>query len=153
MTVTVATFRNHYPEFADTTKFSNPLIDYWITVATSMLNASRWGAQLDLATELYVAHNVVLEAKAILESGAGGLPGQATGPVNSKSVDKVSVGYDVAIASEQGAGHWNLTIYGTRLWRLIKMFGVGPIQIGVGYYTGVLGWSGPDVTPGPTNFG
>jgi hypothetical protein len=78
-----------------------------------------------------------------------------TGVINSKSVDKVSIGYDTAGGIEAGAGHWNLTIYGTRLIKLIKMVGAGPVQVGIGctpMYSGSA-WSGPDCMPGFSNFG
>ncbi len=146
MAVDSVSFRVSYPEFSDS-KFPTPVIDYWLGIAYQMLPASRWGAQLDLAVSLYTAHNVALESKAVLES-ANGIPGMASGPKTSKSVDKVSVSYDVALASEQGAGHWNLTIYGTRLYRLIKLFGAGPLQIGTSYSNSGA-WSGPDVMPSP----
>jgi len=54
------------------------------------------------------------------------------------------------------AGHWNLTVYGTRFIRFAKMFGAGPIQIGIGYNPSPFGgpaWPGPDCNPGFTNFG
>ena len=155
MTIDVTQFRSNYPEFANTDKFPDQVINYWIGIAYQMLSADRWGEQLDFAASLYVAHNVVIEARAVLTSNAGGLPGEATGPKSSKSVDKVSVSYDVGIASEQGGGHWNLTIYGTRLYRLIKLFGAGPLQVGIGAippYSGYA-WPGPLTTPGFTNFG
>lgn len=154
MTITSTQFRADYPEFTDTTKFPDPVVNYWIGIAYQMLPEAIWGEQLDLAACLYVAHNVVIEARAMLTSAAGGLPGEATGPKSSKSVDKVSVSYDVGIASEQGAGHWNLTIYGTRLYRLIKLFGAMPIQIGIGAIPSYSGyaWPGPLTTPGFTNF-
>ena len=117
--------------------------------------AARVIDQLDVAAELFAAHNLTLEVRAQAESKNGGIPGQQVGPVNSKSVDKVSIGYDTGSGIEADAGHWNLSIYGTRFIRLAKMFGAGPIQIGIGVTpTGTgLGWSGPNVTPGFSNFG
>jgi len=155
MTVEVAQFRADYPEFGSTTDFPNSTLQYWIKVAYSMLNAQRWGAQLDIGAELFVAHNVALEAKAAKEAKRGGVPGEQTGPVNSKSVDKVSVGYDTNGAAEENAGHWNLTIYGTRFIRMAKQFGAGPIFVGVGVAPPMNGpaWPGPLTTPGFTNFG
>ena len=155
MASTPAVFKGHYPEFVCPETYPPNQVQFWLDTAYSMLNAGRWGRQLDMAAELYTAHNLALEARAMKESEAGGIPGGSVGVLNSKSVDKVSAGYDTGIATEQGAGHWNQTIYGTRLWRLIKMFGAGPLQVGIGYQppgTG-LGWPGPDTTPGFTNFG
>lgn len=145
MTISVAQFRADYPEFVSTTQYPNSSANYWLTVAYQMLNTSRWGKQLDLAAELFVAHNLVLEARALASAQSGGLPGEQVGPVNSKSVDKVSMGYDTGVGTQTDAGHWNMTIYGTRLIRLIRMFGAGPLQIGIGYAPVGSGsaWAGP----------
>lgn len=154
MAITVAKFRYDYPEFQSTENFPSSQITYWINFAYQMLNPQRWGRQLDLAAELYVAHNIAIEMLAMKQGKAGGAPGLGMGAINNKSVDKVSVGMDVNLASEKDGGHWNLTIYGTRLYRMIKMFGAGPLIVGVGAVSPLTGggWSGPDVTPGFTNF-
>jgi len=155
MTITVAQFRADFPEFASTVDFPNSGAQFWLGIAYQLLNASRWGAQLDLAVELFTAHNLAIEAKASRDAKGGGIPGQQAGPINSKSVSSVSVGYDSSAALESNAGHWNLTVYGTRLIRLIRMFGAGPIFVGVGSAPSFSGsaWTGPLTTPGFTNFG
>ena len=153
--VTPAIFKGHYPEFVCPETYPPSQVQFWLDTAYSMLNPARWGRQLDMAAELYVAHNLALEARAMKESQGGGIPGGSVGVLSSKSVDKVSAGYDTNRATEESAGHWNLTIYGTRLYRLIKLFGAGPVQVGIGVSppnTG-LGWPGPLTTPGFTNFG
>lgn len=155
MTISVAQFRADYPEFGSTAEFPASGVQFWLNAAYSFLNASRWGAQLDIGAELYTAHNIALEARAKAESDAGGVPGSSVGPANSKSVDKVSVGFDTTVATEKDAGHWNLTIYGTRLYRMILMFGAGPVQVGPGsmspVYSG-MAWPGPNTIPGFSNF-
>jgi hypothetical protein len=154
MTILAAQFRIDYPEFADITVYPDSAVTFSLTFAYSMLNAAVWGSQLDIAAELYAAHNLAIEKRAQLEAANGEVPGTTTGPINSKSVDKVSVGFDVGSAVNEGAGHWNLTIYGTRLYRLIRMFGVGPIFIGIGAVPvgSGLAWPGPLTTPGMSNF-
>lgn len=153
--VTPAVFKGHYPEFLCPETYPVPQVQFWLDTAYSMLNANRWGRQLDMAAELYAAHNLALEARAQKTAENGGIPGEATGVLNSKSVDKVSAGYDTSTATEQGAGHWNLTVYGTRFIRLAKMFGAGPIQVGIGAVPpgSGLAWPGPLTTPGFSNFG
>jgi len=139
MTITAAQLRQDYPEFTSTTAYPDSSINYWINMATLMLNTNRWGAAsttstlaiYDIGMELFVAHNIVLEAKAQAEAAAGAPPGSSTGPVSSKSVGPVSVSYDTQAGIEKDAGHWNLTIYGTRFIKLAKQFGAGPIQVGV----------------------
>jgi hypothetical protein len=52
-----------------------------------------------------------------------------TGPVASKSIDKVSVSYDTAAAAMKDAGDFNLTTYGVRYLRIAKMMGAGGLQL------------------------
>jgi len=132
MSVTPQQLRYDYPEFASTSDYPNSQLEYWISIAYLLLDAARWGKLLDLGAALFVAHNIILEARNQAAAASGGVPGQSTGPVSSKSVDKVSVSYDTGSAIEPNAGHWNLTNYGTRFARLVKMFGAGPVQIGAG---------------------
>lgn len=149
MSLTPATFKQGYPEFLCNDDFPPSLVQYWLDFAYSMLNAARWGRQLDIAAALYCAHNLAIEAKAQKEAGAGGVPGGSVGVLNSKSVDKVSAGYDTSSSTEEKGGNWNLTVYGTRFYRLTKMFGAGPIQIGIGAappYAG-MAWPGPVSVP------
>jgi hypothetical protein len=153
MTITVQQFRADYPEFSSSSQYPNSAITYWLNLAYLLLNPSRWGSVLDTGAELFVAHNVAIEARAQAEAANGGIPGGQVGPINSKSVDKVSISYDTSTGIQEGAGHWNLTVYGTRLIKLARMFGAGPIQVGIGYdpYGGGA-WAGPDVTPSMTGF-
>lgn len=148
MTVTAATFREHFPEFSDETPYPDAQISYWITVAGLLLNVQRWSTILDLGTELFVAHQMVLERQAQRAATAGGMPGTQIGIVSSKSVDKVSVSYEVNGAGlDPSAGHWNLTTYGMRFIQLSRMMGAGPIHVGVGCSLSEL--SSANAWPGP----
>lgn len=163
MTINAGQFRANYPAFTNATTFPVDAVDYYLGLGYALMNAARWGAQLDLAVQLYTAHNLVLEARMNAEANNGGIPGangSGLGVVNSKAVGKVSIGYDVSAvtkAQEQFAGDYGLTLYGLRLWKLIRLFGAGPLQIatpGSSPFGGTTNsaWSGPDVTPGFTNF-
>lgn len=129
MTVTPQIFRANFAEFGNTATYPDSAINYWIGVSGRLLNMNAWGNMLDDGTQLFVAHNLSLEAQAVKQSKVGGQPGVGTGPVASKAVDKVNISYDTASAIEKDAGHWNLTIYGTRFIRLAKMMGAGGLQI------------------------
>jgi hypothetical protein len=91
----------------------------------------------DFATEMWTAHQIVLEKQAAAAAATGGDPGTKIGIVSSKSVNGVSVGFDVgAVAGgtmQANAGYYNQTIYGMRFYRLMKIRGSGPIQLGIGY--------------------
>lgn len=133
MTVTVDSFRATFPEFASAQTYPDAQVDFYIGLAGILLNPLRWLRTLDYGTMLFVAHNLALEFQAQKSGQSGNAPGWATGAVNNKSVDKVSVGFDVQSAMEEGAGHWNLTTYGTRFIRLARLMGMGPVQVGIGY--------------------
>ncbi|MBB4017377.1 hypothetical protein GGR16_002406 [Chelatococcus caeni] len=125
----VATFRQTFPEFSSETTYPDAQITFWLGLGEKLLNACRWGDVLDYALALFAAHNLVLEAQAQRTAAAGGIPGQSSGATSSKTVDKVSVSYDVNAGIVAGAGHWNLTTYGTRFIDLVMMFGAGGIQL------------------------
>lgn len=145
ITVTIAQFRTNFPEFADPVRFPDPELTFWLTLAGLLLNADRWGEVIDYGAQLYMAHNLALEAMAKKQAAAGGIPGAASGMLNSKSVDKVSAGYDTSSVAEEFGGNWNLTTFGQRLYRLMQQFGAGPVQVGTGPgFAPVF-----DVFPGP----
>lgn len=155
MTVTVAQFRLDFPAFADTTVYPDTAFAFWYAIALRLMNAALWASLLDVGSELFVAHHLALEARSEAAANAGGIPGESVGPLNSKSVDKVSMGYDTSAGIELEAGHWNLTIYGTRYIRLVRMVGIGCVQIGA--YSAedssaISAWTGPLTTPGFSNF-
>lgn len=129
MTVTPASFRADYPEFTDTTAYPDSGVTYWLMIAGLLLNVQRWQDMLDVGTELFVAHNLVLERQAQKSAANGAAPGVSTGPISSKTVGPVTQAYDTAAGINQDAGHWNLTTFGTRFYQLMQMFGAGPIQV------------------------
>lgn len=154
--ITSQEFRYNFPEFASTSAYPAPVIDFWIEFAYSLLNADRWGSQLDKGAQLFVAHYVSLAAKSIKESKGAGIPGANTGPVSNKRVDKAEVSFDSSLSSIKGAGHWNLTRYGIIFKSLLNMFGAGPMQIGNGcapLFNSGAAWPGPNTMPGFTSFG
>lgn len=139
MAISATDFTQDYREFADESKYPPDMVGYWLNFAGLFINQDRWGApglgggsprtEYDLGQSLYAAHQLVLEARAIAEAYNGAPPGVAVGMINSKSVDKVSVGFDTGSVAELEAGHWNLTIYGMRFKRLADTFGAGPVQV------------------------
>ena len=148
MTVTVESFREQFPAFADAVKYSDAAVGLWLTVAQQMVGASRWGDMTDVGVSLYVAHNLALEAQAVKAGNAGAVPGAAVGILNSKAAAGVSAGYDVTTSTEKDAGAWNLTTYGTRFYRLSRMMGAGPVQVGSDDVLPTsMAWAGPIYPP------
>jgi|SRR5580692_9838241 hypothetical protein len=143
--ITPTQFRTNFPEFADQSRFPTGLLQFWLDLAYSFLPPARWMRQLDYGAQLFAAHNIAIERRAMDEAQVAvnaqtGTVGLSFGPMSAKSVDKVSVSYDTAAAVSPDAGHWNLTIYGQRLWQLIQMFGAGPVQFGVSIYGPYIQW-------------
>lgn len=137
MAVTVDSFKTDFCEFSDIALYRDEDIAFWLKYALLLLNPNRWGNLLDLGIELFVAHNLTIERQAKMASANGAPPGLATGIISAKSVDSVSISYDTNSAMEKDAGQWNLTTYGQRYWRMMQMFGAGPIQV-----SGICGLNG-----------
>ena len=160
MSVTVATFRQDYPEFDDV-NYPTPAVNYYLAIAALLLNTNRLGLGTvtavsppttiyDFLTELFVAHFLTIEKRAQDAAKTGAVPGEVGGPVASKSVGPLSVSFDNAAVIAPDAGHWNLSTYGLRFIQLARFKGSGPVQIGIGYGGGwgVFGaWAGPFALP------
>ena len=97
-------FRQDFPEFADVTQYPNSAVDLWLSLGIKTLPADRWCDYLDVGLELFTAHNLALAAGNQLAAAVGGAPGQVKGPLTSKSVDKVSAGYDTGAITLQDGG-------------------------------------------------
>jgi hypothetical protein len=126
MTIAYADFIAALPEFSNSTTYPETAVNFWINIAYQQINPCRFGQNLDLAATYYVAHFMVLEARDAAAAATGKVVGEATGPVNSKSLDKASIGYDTTAAASKGAGQWNLTTYGQRLYAMMRAFCSGP---------------------------
>lgn len=150
MSVDADKLRTDLQEFADTERYPDDMIAYWLAIAVQLVDPGRWSTLADVGVELFTAHNLVLERRAMDEAARGKIPGQTPGIVNNKSVDKVSVGYDTQGGAEMGAGHWNLTIYGSRYIRLARMMGRGGVQVGAGCSS--MSSASAYVGPWPYNF-
>lgn len=125
----IATFREHFPEFANTTNYPNAQIQFWSNLAESLLPQSRWGALWSTGVELYTAHNLVIQAADIKAAASGGTPGQAMSLKSSKGVGPLSAAIDTGATTSQDAGDYNLTTYGTRFKKLANIAGMGGVQL------------------------
>ncbi|HIE5943667.1 hypothetical protein WK90_01565 [Burkholderia cepacia] len=125
----IAQFRQSFPEFNDTTTYPDSLVQFWMTVAVSLVNADRWGELTDLGVALVTAHHLALALKDQKTAAVGGVPGQVTGPQSSKAVDKVSASYNTEAVAIKDGGFWNATMYGVRYLSLAQMMGSGGIQL------------------------
>ena len=125
----IAQFRLDFPEFSDSVRYPDSQITFYSTIAETMTNADKWKTLWLQGVELYVAHEITLAAQSSQAGQNGSVPGQQGGPINSKAVGSVNVGYDTVTGSEKNAGWWNLTSYGKQYFRLSRMIGVGAVQL------------------------
>jgi Protein of unknown function (DUF4054) len=157
--VTYAQFTTDFAEFANTAIYPQSGFNFYLNFASLMLTP-RWGEPApaghpntlyDIGTELFIAHNLALEAMNAKAAASGGVPGLSTGPVSSKGAGAVSISYDTSAGLVEDAGHWNLTTYGTRFIGMLRMLGAAPTQIGPhGNFipNDGPGWTGPNTRPG-----
>lgn len=136
MTVTTASFRNDFPEFANSAVYPDSVVTFWLNLGVQLFSPAVWSTIVDIPTELFIAHHLVLAQQAANSVNNGGVPGINSGPISAKGVDKVSVAYDAGASTLEGFGNFNLTVYGTQLAWLVNMAGMGGIQTG--------SWDGSD---------
>lgn len=131
MSVNQASFRLAFPAYQNAVRYPSEMVELWLSLATKTVNAERWGELTDLGVMLVTAHYLALEAQAVAQGNSNGTPGGSVGVLSSKSAQGVSASYDISASTEKDAGHWNLTTYGTRFYKLAKMMGAGGLQVGL----------------------
>jgi hypothetical protein len=125
----IAAFRTSLPEFSDPTAYPNSMITFWSGLGEKLIDADRAGAVFTECLYLFTAHNIALASRQVKTAATGGALAGAGGAVSSKAVGSASVSYDTAGAMEPDAGHWNQTIYGRQYVRLIRLVGMGCVQL------------------------
>lgn len=116
-------FRVDLKEFADTTKFTDNMIEFWYGVGDRLMDATHFLTDTivrNYMLELWVAHNVIMDYNNQVAVAAGNYTGEGLKPASSYSVGDVSISYDNGSFMEQNGGDWNATIYGRKLLRLIR---------------------------------
>lgn len=126
---TVSDFRRDFPQFADTTKYPDPVIQFRLYLADTLIDGSAMGDMFPYLVELFVAHYMVLYAADSASEAVGGAGGASSGVVASKSVDKVSVSYDNSSTLNADAGFWNYSRYGAEFYQMLMLFGYGGVQL------------------------
>ena len=122
-------FRLDFPEFTNTTTFPDAQIEFWNGVGIASLNEKRWGTLYSYGMELFVAHNIALSAINVRVANRGQIPIGAAGMVTNKNAGDVSVGYDTNNVKIEGAGNYNMTVYGRQFFQMVRILGVGGLQI------------------------
>jgi len=125
--IDAAQFIAAFPEFASSPTTS---VSFWLAQGYSQLDSFRLGAQIDYAAMLFAAHNIALGNQAALAASGGSAIGNVAAPMQSKTVGPVSAAYDTTVASIEGAGQWNATSYGQRLYPLLRGASLGGTYVG-----------------------
>ncbi|QHM71282.1 DUF4054 domain-containing protein [Mixta intestinalis] len=126
---TAEQFRADFPEF-NHPRYTDTSINFYLGMADTLLDQDRHGDQFVYLAELFTAHYIELRGKTAAAVAAGGGVNTASGGVvTSKSVDKVSVGYDASAIVNPDAGFWNNTAYGREFFWWWSMFGAGGRQL------------------------
>lgn len=127
-----ADFIANFPQF---TAYPTGQIQFWLTQAYSQLSSFSLCDQLDYAAQLFTAHNLVLQQRAMQEGQSGATPGTGVGMVASKAVGGASISYDngATSSSTKDAGIYNATVYGQMLWPLLRGAIAGPIYVAASF--------------------
>jgi hypothetical protein len=125
--MTVEQFRTEFPPFANTTLYTDESIEFWLRQVTVYppIDAHRWGQFYNLGLRLWVAHNLMYMSYANSRAATGQV---GSGIATSKSVNGVSVGYDLNFGQEMNAGWYGTTPYGNQFLYYLRLAGMGPIQ-------------------------
>jgi hypothetical protein len=128
-TVAVADFRTAFPEFGDATVYPDGAVTAALATGSLMVDDTRWQGLAVRGVELYAAHTLVLSTAASKAAARGQALAGPSGPIASKGVGPASVSYDTTSGVEEGAGVYNLTVYGRQFWQLAQMAGAGGLQL------------------------
>jgi hypothetical protein len=138
--------------------YTDAMLQMWVSLCP--IQYCVWGGQYQFGQALWVAHELTKLGPNGLASGNAGTG--VSGLVSSKGVGPVNVSYDNELGSEDGAGQYNLTIYGRQFWSLARLLPVGPMQIGAasippgGWFNQSIpvggAWSGPWPAPAIAGF-
>src|SRR5262249_44078450 len=133
ITIDWAQFKLDFPEFNNVSMFPESAFNFWLNLSKQLLDPmNRVSSYVKQLAELFIAHNLVLEAIPQRDMNVGGSPGVGKGSIAGKSAGDVSISYNTVATMEANAGHWNYTIYGQRFIRMARLAGAGPIQVGPG---------------------
>ena len=118
----------------------------YLDLAAKLVDEGRWGDLYDMGLMLFTAHRLVLAKRAAVAAENTGVAGGGQlGIQTSKSVDGVSVSYDVSSVTMDKAGHYNASSYGLQFVQMARMVGAGPIHVGNDTAIGNSGQAWPGV--------
>lgn len=130
MTISVSEFRCEFPEFESEVLYPAPMLAFWAEFVQSTLVFSDIPVGVvNMAHKFAIAHYATKAASRQAQASGGGIAGQSSGAVASKSVGGASVSYDLMAASFSGVGDWSTTEYGRAYLTIIRPYSVGILQV------------------------
>lgn len=114
----IATFRQQYPAFVNTTDYPDTVVQRWLDMAESRLKPEFWQDTLEQGIGLFTAHNLLASKNAA--SGQQQAPGLLSSVSFSGSVTH---SYDYQFVAIKNKGFWNLTAYGQQFAYYADMVG------------------------------
>jgi len=129
VTIAYSDFVTNFPEFSNTTNYSQGQVEFYLNLGYQLCSSSRWGSLQDYGVQLFTAHRLAVGRQRVKGAANGAVPGITQGVVAGKSVDKVSVNYDANNVTLEKGGDYNLTTYGIEFLRLARMVGAGGAQL------------------------
>lgn len=129
---TVDDFYAFYPQFKD--QVPENVITAFINLASANINIKRWNKSWEFGMALFIAHFLTLYVKTsgtVDEPQTNLASGLIRGIQTSKSVDGVSVSYDVSsvLTELDGWGSYKLTEYGIQLLTMARLLGKGNMYV------------------------
>lgn len=124
MTATLAEFRTMFPEF-DSPVATDEQVQAKLDLAARMMDVARWGDLFDDGQLFYAAHllSVSLTCAMALGQGAGLFA------LKARTVDDVSVTFNVPQATNDFEAFYNSTCYGQQFQLLVRCVGVGALAV------------------------
>lgn len=129
---TLEDFFTFYPQFQK--QVPNAVVQSFINLASANLNIERWHKSWKFGMALFIAHFLTLYVKTVgtaCNPNTNLASGNIRGIQTSKSVDGVSVSYDVSsvLTELDGWGSYKLTEYGIQLLTLARLLGKGNMYV------------------------
>lgn len=124
MTATVAEFRALFPEFNEPVA-TDAQVQAKLDIAERMMDVDRWGDLFDNGQLQYAAHLLSTSITCAAALGRGG----AVFGIRARTVDDVSITFNVPQAVSNFDAFFNSTCYGQMYLMLVNMVGVGALVV------------------------
>lgn len=135
-TQVISDFRVYFPEFNDSSRWSDTILSLVLSEGDEETGSSRWGVYAATSFKArgmfsFAAHRAVIREAVARATSAGGIAAGAA-EVQSKSVGDESVSFaaaSVTVSESAPLSDLNSTSYGKEFLRLRNRAGMGPAVV------------------------